>query len=35
MYSEWCDNCEKPMKCHNADGRLYCIGCKQPVKVIA
>jgi primosomal protein N' len=28
MYEEWCDECEKPMKCHNHRGQLYCIECK-------
>ena len=29
MYEKWCETCERPMKCHNEDGTLYCIGCKQ------
>lgn len=28
MFTRYCDTCEKPQKCHNEDGNLYCIGCK-------
>lgn len=33
MYEMWCDTCEREMKCHNHDGFLYCIGCKEQIGV--
>lgn len=35
MYEEWCETCEQPMKCHNVDGTLICISCKQPLASVA
>lgn len=29
MFERWCNTCERPMKCHNNYGELYCIGCKS------
>lgn len=31
MYEEWCDFCDQPRKCHNIEGELYCIACKQKI----
>lgn len=34
MYERWCDTCEKPMKCHNDQGNLFCVGCKSLVGAV-